>query len=136
MIIHRAPLGTHERFCAFLIEHYGGVFPTWLAPVQIRLIPVAPVYFAYAEKLEEQLKERFVRAESDLSNDSFGKKIRNGSVSKVPNLLILGEQERVKKAVTWQRYGSKERQELGFENFLNLIVDEIRTRTDWRQEGV
>ena len=136
MIIHRAPLGTHERFCAFLIEHYGGVFPTWLAPVQIRLIPVAPTFFSYAEKLEEQLKERFVRAESDLSNDSFGKKIRNGSVSKVPNLLILGEQERVKKAVTWQRYGSKERQELGFENFLSLIVDEIRTRTDWRQEGV
>ena len=136
MIIHRAPLGTHERFCAFLIEHYGGVFPTWLAPVQIRLIPVAPAFFSYAEKLEEQLKERFVRAESDLSNDSFGKKIRNGSVSKVPNLLILGEQERVKKAVTWQRYGSKERQELGFENFLSLIVDEIRTRTDWRQEGV
>mgnify|MGYP000550646722 CR=1 FL=1 len=136
MIIHRAPLGTHERFCAFLIEHYGGVFPTWLAPVQIRLIPVAPSFFSYAEKLEEQLKERFVRAESDLSNDSFGKKIRNGSVSKVPNLLILGEQERVKKAVTWQRYGSKERQELGFENFLSLIVDEIRTRTDWRQEGV
>ena len=136
MIIHRAPLGTHERFCAFLIEHYGGVFPTWLAPVQIRLIPVAPSFFSYAEKLEEQLKERFVRAESDLSNDSFGKKIRNGSVSKVPNLLILGEQERVKKAVTWQRYGNKERQELGFENFLSLIVDEIRTRTDWRQEGV
>ena len=136
MIIHRAPLGTHERFCAFLIEHYGGVFPTWLAPVQIRLIPVAPAFFSYTEKLEEQLKERFIRAESDLSNDSFGKKIRNGSVSKVPNLLILGEQERVKKAVTWQRYGSKERQELGFENFLSLIVDEIRTRTDWRQEGV
>ena len=136
MIIHRAPLGTHERFCAFLIEHYGGVFPTWLAPVQIRLIPVAPTFFSYAEKLEEQLKERFVRAESDLSNDSFGKKIRNGSVSKVPNLLILGEQERVKKAVTWQRYGSKERQELGFGNFLSLIVDEIRTRTDWRQQGV
>ncbi len=136
MIIHRAPLGTHERFCAFLIEHYGGVFPTWLAPVQIRLIPVAPAFFSYAEKLEEQLRERFVRAESDLSNDSFGKKIRNGSVSKVPNLLILGEQERVKKAVTWQRYGSKERQELEFANFLSLIVDEIRTRTDWRQEGV
>ncbi|MEE3121963.1 MAG: threonine--tRNA ligase, partial [SAR324 cluster bacterium] len=56
MIIHRAPLGTHERFCAFLIEHYGGVFPTWLAPVQIRLIPVAPAFFSYAEKLEEQLK--------------------------------------------------------------------------------
>ena len=79
---------------------------------------MAPAFFSYVEKLEEQLKERFIRAESDLSNDSFGKKIRNGSVSKVPNLLILGEQETSEGSVTWQRYGTKERIKLGFDTFL------------------
>ena len=73
MIIHRAPLGTHERFCAFLIEHYGGVFPSWLAPVQVRIIPVASAFFDYAEKLEKELKSRFIRSQVDLSTDSFGK---------------------------------------------------------------
>ena len=132
MIIHRAPLGTHERFCAFLIEHYGGVFPSWLAPVQVRIIPVASAFFEYAEKLEKELKSRFIRSQVDLSTDSFGKKIRNGAVSKVPNLLILGEQETSEGSVTWQRYGTKERIKLGFDTFLTQFEEEIRNRSDWR----
>ena len=132
MIIHRAPLGTHERFCAFLIEHYGGVFPSWLAPVQVRIIPVASAFFDYAEKLEKELKSRFIRSQVDLSTDSFGKKIRNGAVSKVPNLLILGEQETSEGSVTWQRYGTKERIKLGFDTFLTQFEAEIRNRSDWR----
>jgi len=132
MIIHRAPLGTHERFCAFLIEHYGGVFPSWLAPVQVRIIPVASAFFDYAEKLEKELKSRFIRSQVDLSTDSFGKKIRNGAVSKVPNLLILGEQETSEGSVTWQRYGTKERIKLGFDTFLTQFEEEIRNRSDWR----
>ncbi|MDP6728345.1 MAG: threonine--tRNA ligase [SAR324 cluster bacterium] len=132
MIIHRAPLGTHERFCAFLIEHYGGVFPSWLAPVQVRIIPVASAFFAYAEKLEKDLKSRFIRTQNDLSSDSFGKKIRNGAISKVPNLLILGEQETSEGSVTWQRHGTKERSMLGFEAFLGLLEEEIGNRIDWR----
>ena len=132
MIIHRAPLGTHERFCAFLIEHYGGVFPSWLAPVQVRIIPVASAFFDYAEKLEKELKSRFIRSQVDLSTDSFGKKIRNGAVSKVPNLLILGEQETSEGSVTWQRYGTKERIKLGFDTFLMQFEEEIRNRSDWR----
>ena len=135
MIIHRAPLGTHERFCAFLIEHYGGVFPSWLAPVQVRIIPVASTFFEYAEKLEKELKSRFIRTQNDLSSDSFGKKIRNGAVSKVPNLLILGEQETTEGSVTWQRYGTKERSMLGFEAFLNQFEAEIRNRIDWRKSA-
>ena len=132
MIIHRAPLGTHERFCAFLIEHYGGVFPSWLAPVQVRIIPVASAFFDYAEKLEKELKSRFIRSQVDLSTDSFGKKIRNGAVSKVPNLRILGEQETSEGSVTWQRYGTKERIKLGFDTFLTQFEEEIRNRSDWR----
>ena len=135
MIIHRAPLGTHERFCAFLIEHYGGVFPSWLAPVQVRIIPVASAFFGYAEKLEKELKSRFIRTQNDLSSDSFGKKIRNGAISKVPNLLILGEQETSEGSVTWQRHGTKERSMLGFEAFLGQLEKEIKNRTDWRNSA-
>lgn len=132
MIIHRAPLGTHERFCAFLIEHYGGAFPTWLAPVQARVIPVAPAFNEYAQRLVEELHQHFIRAEADGSSDSFGKKIRNGATSKIPNLLIVGADEQSQSAVTWQRYGSREKQTLGFEQCRAQLAEEIRQRSDWR----
>ena len=132
MIIHRAPLGTHERFSAFLIEHYGGVFPTWLAPIQIQLIPVAPIFNEYANKLKEVLIKSFVRTEIDSSNDSFSKKIRSAAISKIPNIIILGEKEMEGQKVTWQRYGSKERQILDVDSFLKLLKKEILERRDWR----
>lgn len=135
MIIHRAPLGTHERFCAFLIEHYGGVFPTWLAPVQVRIIPVAQAFYEYASRLEAVLQQELVRVELDLSTDSFSKKIRNGATAKVPNLLIIGEQEQSDHTVTWQRYGSREREKTGFEQFRRMLRDEIHGRHDWRMEA-
>ncbi len=132
MIIHRAPLGTHERFSAFLIEHYGGVFPTWLAPIQILLIPVAPIFNEYANKLKDLLIKSFVRTEIDSSNDSFSKKIRSAAISKIPNIIILGEKEMEGQKVTWQRYGSKERQILDVDSFLKLLKKEILERRDWR----
>jgi threonyl-tRNA synthetase len=132
IIIHRAPLGTHERFVAFLIEHYGGAFPTWLAPVQVRVIPVASAFNEYANSLNESLYSSFVRSEIDDSNDSFSKKIRSAAITKIPNLLIVGENEQVGKSVTWQRYGSKDRQTLAFDAFLPLLQEEILQRRDWR----
>jgi threonyl-tRNA synthetase len=132
IIIHRAPLGTHERFVAFLIEHYGGAFPTWLAPVQVRLIPVASAFNEYAHGLNKQLYSYLIRSEIDDSHDSFSKKIRSAAVEKVPNLLIVGENEQAGQTVTWQRYGSKERETLSFVSFLPLLQDEILKRRDWR----
>ena len=132
IIIHRAPLGTHERFVAFLIEHYGGAFPTWLAPVQVRVIPVASAFNEYANSLNESLFGSFVRTEIDDSNDSFSKKIRSSAITKIPNLLIVGENEQADKTVTWQRYGSKERQTLAFDAFMPLLKEEILQRRDWR----
>ena len=132
IIIHRAPLGTHERFVAFLIEHYGGAFPTWLAPVQVRVIPVASAFNEYANSLNESLYSSFVRSEIDDSNDSFSKKIRSAAITKIPNILIVGENEQVGKSVTWQRYGSKDRQTLAFDAFLPLLQEEILQRRDWR----
>ena len=132
MIIHRAPLGTHERFCALLIEHYGGAFPTWLAPVQVRIIPVAPTFSEYAHQLRGELHRNFLRIEVDDSHDSFGKKIRNGATVKIPNLLIVGSEEQSNQAVTWQRYGSKAREAVAFAEFQSRILEENRNRADWR----
>lgn len=133
IIIHRAPLGTHERFVAFLIEHYGGAFPTWLAPLQVRVIPVASAFNEYANSLNENMYSSFIRTEIDDSHDSFSKKIRSAAITKIPNLLIVGENEQANKTVTWQRYGSKERQTLAIDTFLNLIQQEILQRKDWRK---
>jgi len=132
MIIHRAPLGTHERFAAFLIEHYGGAFPTWLAPVQIIIITVAPVFNEYANKLKDNLIKSFIRTELDSSNDSFSKKIRSAAISKIPNILIIGEKEQTNQTVTWQRYGRKEGETLSVDDFLKLLKEEIHKRQDWR----
>ena len=132
IIIHRAPLGTHERFSAFLIEHYGGAFPTWLAPVQLVVIPVAPVFNEYANKLKDALFKLFVRTEVDSSQESFSKKIRLAAISKIPNLLIVGEKEQAEQKVTWQRYGSKEGKTLSIDDFLKLLSEEIKQRKDWR----
>ena len=132
IIIHRAPLGTHERFVAFLIEHYGGAFPTWLAPVQVRFIPVASAFNEYAFGLNQNLYDSLIRSEVDDSHDSFSKKIRNAAVEKIPNILILGENEQASQSVTWQRYGSKTRESVSFEAFSSLLHEEINKRLDWR----
>ena len=131
-IIHRAPLGTHERFVAFLIENYGGVFPTWLAPVQVRIIPVAPAFADYAHKLRAALREDLVRAEVDDSQESLGKKIRNGATSKITNLFIVGQQEQDDQAVSWKRHGERQQATHSFEKAREMLATEIANRTDWR----
>jgi Threonyl-tRNA synthetase len=134
IIIHRAPLGTHERFVAFLIEHYGGAFPTWLAPVQVRFIPIASAFNEYAYSLNQNLYNSLIRTEVDDSHDSFSKKIRNAALDKIPNLLIVGEKEQSNQNVTWQRYGTKTRESLSFEVFSSMLSEEITNRLDWRND--
>ncbi len=104
VIIHRAILSTHERFVAFLIEHLGGAFPTWLAPVQLQVIPVAPAFSDYAARVAQTFRDERFRAEVDLSSERFNKKIRAATVRKIPNILIVGEREAADEAVTWRRY--------------------------------
>jgi threonyl-tRNA synthetase len=114
-VIHRAPLGTHERFIAFLLEHLGGAFPTWMAPVQVLIVPVAPAFFDYARRLAHELHDELFRARVDDSDDSFGKKIRNAATHKVPNIFVVGQKEMDADAVTWRRRGHEKHQPtLGF----------------------
>ena len=111
-IIHRAPLGTHERFISFLIERWGGAFPTWLAPTQVRIVPVAEDFLPYAQKLQEELRELMVRADVDTSNDSFSKKVRNAITKKIPNIWIVGANEVKDGTVTWRRYAVEKQEQL------------------------
>ncbi|MEI6191286.1 MAG: threonine--tRNA ligase [bacterium] len=93
LCIHRAPLGTHERFIGFLIEHYAGNFPVWLSPVQVKIIPVRENHNDYAKKISEELKALNVRVDLDDSDEGMGKKIRAGKVNKVPYMLVIGDKE-------------------------------------------
>jgi len=108
LIIHRAPLGTHERMISFLIELYGGAFPTWMAPLQVQLIPVNDDVADYAREIADELRNNLFRADVDDSNESFNKKIRNAITHKIPNLWIIGNKEKENRTVTWRRYSSKD----------------------------
>lgn len=99
-VIHRAPLSTHERFMAFIIEHYGGNFPLWLAPEQVRIIPVSELHNTYAEHVYEELKAIGLRVLLDTSNDSMGKKIRNAKKDRLPYFIVIGDREVEAKNVT------------------------------------
>ncbi len=128
-VLHRAPLGTHERFIAFLIEHYGGAFPTWLAPVQVKILPVAETFAGYASKLVDDLRGGFVRAEADLSHETLNKRIRNAVTAKIPNILVVGEREVASESVTLRRYGSRDQESMPFAEFKDRLMTSIVARS-------
>jgi threonyl-tRNA synthetase len=128
-VIHRAPLGTHERFTAFLIEHYGGAFPTWLSPVQVRLLPVTDGQSEYADRLSAALRQNMVRAEVDSTGERVQKKIRTALTSKIPNLLVIGEREAADGTVTLRRYGVEQQETMPFAEFEARILSAIKARS-------
>ena len=127
--IHRAPFSTHERMVAFLIEHYGGAFPTWLAPVQVQLLTVSEQYDDYANDICRRLRGQMVRAELAPSNDTLPKKIRQGATRKIPNLLIIGEREVADGTVTLRRYGQRDQHTVGVDVFETALLQAIRQRS-------
>lgn len=127
--IHRAPLGTHERFIAFLIEHYGGAFPTWLAPVQVRVITVADAFNEYGSKLVATLRDKFVRAELESSHETLNKKVRNAVTEKIPNVLVIGEREAADGTVTLRRYGDPKQENMPFAEFERRLHAAIASRS-------
>lgn len=128
LCIHRAPLGTHERFIGFLIEHYGGNFPLWLAPVQVKVIPVAEAHFATAETVNALLREQMIRSEMDLSNDGFGKKIRNAKTSRIPYFIIIGDKDMAVNKVTLESRDKGQVGQMDAEEVLKKLVGEIKER--------
>ena len=128
-IIHRAPLGTHERFIGFLIEHYAGAFPTWLAPVQARILPVSEKHAEYASFVRTQLLAAGIRADLDEASESLGKRIRNAKNEKIPYLLVVGDKEIESNAVSVE---SRDRGAEGAVDVVTLsekIAQEIKSRS-------
>jgi threonyl-tRNA synthetase len=128
LVIHRAPLGTHERFIGFLIEHFGGAFPAWLAPVQVALIPVADIHEKYARELQKEMFEKGVRVELLTAEETLGKRIRNSEKLKIPYMLVMGDNEVKNKSVTVRSYSSKEQVEHKKDAFLKSLLTEIEER--------
>ena len=127
--IHRAPFSTHERFVAFLIEHFGGAFPTWLAPVQVEVITVSDQFADYAKNIVDRLRGHFVRAVEASESDTVSKKIRAGLTRKVPNLLIVGEREAADGTVTLRRYGERKQITLPLADFERVLLEAIAKRS-------
>ena len=127
--IHRAPFSTHERMVAFLIEHFAGAFPTWLAPIQARVLTVSEQFTDYGKRIVERLRQRFIRAEIGSGGDTVSKKIREGTMQKIPNLLIVGEKETEEGTVTLRRYGEKQQHTLPLDAFEQAITRTIETRS-------
>ncbi|MFL8937558.1 threonine--tRNA ligase [Rossellomorea oryzaecorticis] len=127
VVIHRGVVSTMERFVAFLIEEYKGAFPTWLAPVQVQLIPVSPdVHFDYAKEVKEKLQAEGLRVEIDDRNEKMGYKIREAQMSKVPYMLVLGDNEIADRAVNVRKYGEQKSETLSLDQFIANIVKEAK----------
>ena len=128
VVIHRAISGSLERFMGVMIEHFGGAFPLWLAPVQIQIIPVAEKFNDYAFELKKRFSQQDLRASVDDSSDSFSKKIRNAEMMKVPYILIVGEKEEAASSVSVREFRSKKQYEKSVSDFISQVTSERKER--------
>lgn len=127
VVIHRGVVSTMERFVAFLIEEYKGAFPTWLAPVQVEIIPVSlDVHSEYANELQEKMQSHKLRVDIDGRDEKLGYKIREAQMQKVPYMLVLGDKEMEDGSVNVRKYGEQKSESMPFEDFLKLIQSELR----------
>ncbi|RVT64984.1 threonine--tRNA ligase [Niallia taxi] len=127
VVIHRGVVSTMERFIAFLIEEYKGAFPTWLAPVQVQVIPVSPsVHFDYAKKVQEQLQNQGFRVELDERDEKIGYKIREAQMQKIPYMLVVGDKEVEENAVNVRKYGEQKSETIPFDAFLQGLLAEVK----------
>jgi threonyl-tRNA synthetase len=127
-VIHRAPLSTHERFIAFLIEHYAGAFPLWLSPVQVNVLPIGEGHQKYAAEVYNSLKEHGIRAELDDSNETLGKKIRNWKLEKVPYALVIGDEEVKSQTLKVENRDGKKSESLMLKKLLEKFQTEIKEK--------
>jgi len=128
LIIHRAPLGTHERFIGFLLEHYAGRFPLWLSPVQVKILPISDKFLPYAKEVFIQIKKAGIRVETDDRSEKVGKKIRDAEISKVPYMLVIGEREMTERKLAVRKNNKTENESQTIEEFINLLKEEIAER--------
>lgn len=128
LIIHRAPLGTHERFIGFLLEHYAGKFPVWLAPLQVKVLPISDKFMDYALAVKQELRKAGVRVEVDDRSEKIGKKIRDTELMKVPYMLVIGEKEMNEQQLSVRRQGKGDMGTVSLQSFIENIKEEIHQR--------
>jgi threonyl-tRNA synthetase len=129
VMLHRALFGSIERFIGILIEHYAGAFPTWLAPVQVKVIPVNMAFhYEYSKELVKLLQDEDIRVETDYRDEKLGYKIREAQTKKIPYQLVIGDQEVANHLVTYRRYGETEQVTVSVDEFIELIKKEIKDK--------
>ncbi|MCI5553265.1 MAG: threonine--tRNA ligase [Tenericutes bacterium] len=129
VVLHRAIFGTFDRFTAFLMEETKGAFPTWLAPVQVNIIPVKNEYhLEYAQKIKELITENNLRVELDDRNEKLSYKMRESQTKKIPYTLILGDKEKESKSISFRKFGSEETTTLSNKEFIDYILDVIKNK--------
>ena len=128
-MVHRALLGSLERFFGVLIEHYAGAFPVWLAPVQVRLLSVTDRSNDLIKELEKKLKDNDIRVESDIRNESVGKKIREGRMQRIPYLAVIGDAEVQNNTIMIRNRDTQEQRSLSVDEFMNIVKKEDEARS-------
>lgn len=128
IMIHRACFGSMERFIGILTEHYAGAFPTWMAPVQVKVLPISEKHVEYANQLAKQMCHDYVRVEVDDRNEKIGYKIRQAQMEKVPYMLVVGDKEMEDNSVNVRKHGGDELGTVPFDEFFNSIKIEIKER--------
>ncbi|MED1107303.1 threonine--tRNA ligase [Bacillus paramycoides] len=129
VVIHRAVLGSLDRFLAILIEHFGGAFPAWVAPVQVKVIPVSnTVHVQYANEVADKLAQAGIRVERDMREEKLGYKIREAQMQKVPYVLVIGDKEMENKAVNVRKYGEEKSEIVALDVFVESMKKEIKNR--------
>ena len=126
VMIHRAPFGSMERFCAVLIEHTAGHFPLWLTPDQVAILPVSEKYVEYAQQIKKYFETQSVRSYIDDRNEKIGRKIRDNEMKHTPYMIIVGEKEQAEGTVSYRQQGGGEQGSLKFEDFAKKINEEVR----------
>ena len=124
IMIHRVAFGSIERFIGILIEHYAGKFPTWLAPVQVKILPVSEKFADYAKEVSDSLKAAGIRVETDDRNEKLGYKIRSAQMEKVPYMLIVGEKEVEEKAVSVRKRDEGDIGSMKVEEFTAKVLED------------
>ena len=126
IIIHRAPLGTHERFIGFLLEHYAGKFPVWLAPEQVAILPISDKYLDYAKEVRDMLRKNGLEVTLDDRAEKIGKKIRDTELKRTPYMLVVGEKEQADRAVSVRRQGQGDLGAMSLDAFTAKVLDEVK----------
>ena len=127
-VIHRAPLSTHERFLAFLLEHYAGAFPTWLAPVQVKVLPIAERHLEYAQKVQKMLLEAGIRVELDDRSERLSAKIRDAQLMKIPYMLVVGDTEAEQETVAVRKRAGGAQEVVALTAFVAAVTQENKDR--------